>query len=71
MPFIAARDGTQLYLREWGQGAPLLFLNSLGCGSQMWDYQTPYPHKAGHFRTRGPLIIPRNCRHFADCPLVS
>ncbi len=39
MPFIAARDGTQLYWREWGQGAPLLFLNSLGCGNQMWDYQ--------------------------------
>ena len=39
MPFIAAKDDTQLYWREWGQGAPMLFLNSLGCGSQMWDYQ--------------------------------
>lgn len=39
MPFIAATDGTQLYWRDWGQGAPLLFLNGLGCGSQMWDYQ--------------------------------
>jgi pimeloyl-ACP methyl ester carboxylesterase len=39
MPFIAASDGTQLYWREWGEGAPLLFLNGLGCGSQMWDYQ--------------------------------
>jgi len=39
MPFIAASDGTQLYWRDWGQGAPLLFLNSLGCSSQMWDYQ--------------------------------
>ncbi len=39
MPFISASDGTQLYWRDWGQGVPLLFLNSLGCGSQMWDYQ--------------------------------
>jgi pimeloyl-ACP methyl ester carboxylesterase len=39
MPFITARDGTQLFWREWGQGTPILFLNSLGCNSQMWDYQ--------------------------------
>jgi non-heme chloroperoxidase len=39
MPFIAAKDGTQLYWREWGQGAPILFLNSLGLDVQMWDYQ--------------------------------
>jgi non-heme chloroperoxidase len=39
MPFIAAKDATQLYWRDWGQGPPMLFLNSLGCGSQMWDYQ--------------------------------
>ena len=39
MPFITAKDGAQLYWREWGEGPPILFLNSLGCGSQMWDYQ--------------------------------
>jgi len=39
MPFISAGDGSQLYWREWGDGAPILFLNGLGCGSQMWDYQ--------------------------------
>ena len=39
MPFISAKDGTQLFWREWGQGAPILFLNSLGCNNQMWDYQ--------------------------------
>ncbi|MDQ0472032.1 alpha/beta fold hydrolase [Labrys wisconsinensis] len=39
MPFITARDGTQLFWREWGRGAPMLFLNSLGFGTQMWDYQ--------------------------------
>lgn len=39
MPFITARDSTQLYYREWGEGAPILFLSGLGCGSAMWDYQ--------------------------------
>lgn len=39
MPFITTKDGTQLYWREWGQGAPMLFLNSLGVGTRMWDYQ--------------------------------
>lgn len=39
MPFITAKDGTQLYWRDWGRGAPMLFLNGLGCGASMWDYQ--------------------------------
>ncbi len=39
MPLITAKDGAQLYWHEWGAGAPLLFLNSLGCDSRMWDYQ--------------------------------
>lgn len=39
MPFISATDGTRLYWHEWGDGAPLLFLNSLGMSSQMWQYQ--------------------------------
>jgi non-heme chloroperoxidase len=39
MPFITAKDGAQLYWREWGEGAPILFLSSLGCDSRMWDYQ--------------------------------
>ena len=39
MPFITAKDGAELYWREWGEGAPILFLSSLGCDSRMWDYQ--------------------------------
>jgi len=39
MPFITAKDGVQLYWREWGAGSPILFLSSLGCDSRMWDYQ--------------------------------
>jgi pimeloyl-ACP methyl ester carboxylesterase len=71
MPFIAASDGTQLYWREWGQGAPVLFLNSLGCGSQMWDYQIPYRVTVGHLKTRASLTTSRICGHCEDCSLVS
>ena len=39
MPFITAKDGAELYWHEWGAGAPILFLNGLGCASRMWDYQ--------------------------------
>jgi non-heme chloroperoxidase len=39
MPFITAKDGAELYWREWGEGAPVLFLSSLGSDSRMWDYQ--------------------------------
>jgi len=39
MPFITTKDGAELYWREWGEGAPILFLSSLGCDSRMWDYQ--------------------------------
>lgn len=36
---IETRDGTHLYWMQWGAGAPLLFLNSAGMSTQMWDYQ--------------------------------
>jgi pimeloyl-ACP methyl ester carboxylesterase len=39
MAFISTSDGTRLYWHEWGEGAPLLFLSSLGMSSQMWQYQ--------------------------------
>jgi pimeloyl-ACP methyl ester carboxylesterase len=39
MPFITANDDAQLHWRQWGAGAPILFLSGLGCDSRMWDYQ--------------------------------
>jgi pimeloyl-ACP methyl ester carboxylesterase len=38
-PFVEARDGTRLYWAQWGSGRPILFLNSFGLTTQMWDYQ--------------------------------
>jgi non-heme chloroperoxidase len=36
---VAAADGTGLYVSDWGQGRPVVFLASLGLPSDMWDYQ--------------------------------
>lgn len=38
-PFIETRDGTRLHWREWGKGAPVLFVNSWAMQIRMWDYQ--------------------------------
>jgi non-heme chloroperoxidase len=39
VPFISLRDGTRLYWKEWGTGAPLLFLHSAAAHGRLWDYQ--------------------------------
>ena len=39
MPLFQASDGTSLFYVEWGDGQPILFLNSLGFVTRMWDYQ--------------------------------
>lgn len=58
MSFVQTRDGTRLFWKEWGEGEPLLFFNSLGLSSQMWDYQLPVFAEAGFrcvaFDRRGP-----------------
>ena len=38
-PWIESRDGTRLHWTQWGVGRPILFLNSSGANTQMWDYQ--------------------------------
>jgi non-heme chloroperoxidase len=39
MPFFKTSDEASLYYTDWGAGTPILFLNSLGLGTRMWDYQ--------------------------------
>src|SRR5262245_58328644 len=38
-PYIETRDGTQLFYRDWGSGAPLLFLSGWALTSECWAYQ--------------------------------
>jgi len=37
--FVRAADGTQLFCRDWGSGAPVLFLAAWGLPSEAWQYQ--------------------------------
>jgi pimeloyl-ACP methyl ester carboxylesterase len=37
--FISSRDGTRLYWKEWGTGAPLLFIHGAAVQCRFWDYQ--------------------------------
>ena len=39
MPFIKARDGTQLYYKDWGAGEPVIFIHGWPLNADMWDYQ--------------------------------
>jgi len=46
--FIQTHDGTRLYWTQWGAGRPILFLNSAGMPTQMWDYQVVAFADQGH-----------------------
>ena len=39
MPFIATRDQTSLFYKDWGTGKPVLFVHGWCLGSDMWEYQ--------------------------------
>src|SRR6202008_4753683 len=38
-PYIENRDGAQLFYRDWGTGAPLVFLSGWALTSECWAYQ--------------------------------
>ncbi len=38
-PFVETRDGTQLFYRDWRNGAPLVFVSGWALTSDCWAYQ--------------------------------
>ena len=38
-PYIHTRDGQSLFFKDWGTGAPVVFLGAWALPSDMWDYQ--------------------------------
>lgn len=38
-PFIETADGTQLFVRDWGDGAPVVFISGWALTSEIWAYQ--------------------------------
>lgn len=37
MPMIKTRDGTQLYVKDWGQGRPVILLHGWPLSADSWD----------------------------------
>ncbi len=36
---ITTKDGTELYVKDWGHGPTLFFVSSAGASNEMWQYQ--------------------------------
>jgi pimeloyl-ACP methyl ester carboxylesterase len=46
-PAVIAADGTQLAVRDWGEGPTVLFVNAWACPMRMWDLQVAGLTQAG------------------------
>lgn len=44
---VVARDGVELFHREWGEGLPVVFAASWALSSEMWAYQVAHLADAG------------------------
>jgi pimeloyl-ACP methyl ester carboxylesterase len=41
MAFIETRDGTRLFFRDWGKGAPVVLVASQAVSCDVWNYNVP------------------------------
>jgi len=48
MPFIKTRDGTDLYVKDWGSGRPVVLLHGWPLNADSWEYQALYLADAGY-----------------------
>src|SRR5258705_7846283 len=44
---IRARDGVRLFHRDWGEGAPVVFVASWALTAEMWAYQVAQLSESG------------------------
>ena len=47
MPFISTRDGTNLYVKSWGEGRPVILTHGWPLNADMWDPQAMALAEAG------------------------
>ncbi|MEO6028845.1 MAG: alpha/beta hydrolase [Candidatus Binatia bacterium] len=47
MPFIETRNGTRLFVKDWGTGKPVLLSHGWPMHADMWEYQMPALVAAG------------------------
>src|SRR3954467_13126753 len=48
MPYIKTRDGTDLYVKDWGAGRPVVLLHGWPLNADSWDDQALGLAEAGH-----------------------
>ncbi|TJZ83990.1 alpha/beta fold hydrolase [Paracoccus hibiscisoli] len=48
MPMITARDGTQLYVKDWGQGRPVVLIHGWPLTADSWETQAVGLAEAGY-----------------------
>jgi non-heme chloroperoxidase len=48
MPFITTQDGTDLYVKDWGSGRPVILLHGWPLTADSWDDQALALANAGH-----------------------
>ena len=47
MPYLKTRDGTELYVKDWGQGRPVVLTHGWPLNADMWDPQAMALAEAG------------------------
>lgn len=63
-PFVTARDGTKLFVQDWGSGRPVIFLSAWTFQSNIWSshmaaltahgFRCVAPDRRGHGRSDAP-----------------
>ncbi|MBC7987811.1 MAG: alpha/beta hydrolase [Sphingomonadaceae bacterium] len=48
MPSIKTRDGAELYVKDWGEGRPVIMIHGWPLSADMWGYQAMRLAEAGY-----------------------
>ena len=48
MAFVEAKDGTKLFVNDWGSGKPVVLVHGWPLDSDMWEYQAVFLASHGH-----------------------
>jgi len=55
MAYVKTRDGTDIYVKDWGKGRPIVLLHGWPLAADMWDTQAMALADAGFRATPSSL----------------